>query len=80
MVNMTLTTSLQKTSPSHRKRRVTKRGRRTLESGAISKKSPRKKLMNVAQNNHWWLILKKRRRNLIQNMIKKIMGEDISST
>jgi hypothetical protein len=80
MVKTTLTTSLQKTCPSHRKRRVTKRRRRTLESGAISTKSSGTTLMNVAQNNHWWPRSKKRRRTLIQNMIRKIMGEERSST
>jgi hypothetical protein len=46
--------SLLKTSPSHRKRRVTRRQRRTLENGAISIKSPGTTPMNVAQNSHWW--------------------------
>jgi hypothetical protein len=61
MVKMALTTSLQKTSLSHKKRRVTKIQTRTLENGAISTKSPGKTLMNVAQNIHWWMISKKRR-------------------
>jgi hypothetical protein len=43
------------TSPSHRKRRIIKRRRRTLENGAISKKSPGTTPMNVTQNSHWWL-------------------------
>jgi hypothetical protein len=74
MVKTTLTTSLHKTSPSHIKRRVTERRRRTLESGAISTKSLSTKLVNAAQNNHWWSRSKKRSRKLIQ----KIMGEDKS--
>jgi hypothetical protein len=43
-----------KTSPSHRKRRVTERQRRTPENGVISTKSPGTTPMNVAQNSHWW--------------------------
>jgi hypothetical protein len=54
MVKMALTTSLKKTSPSHKKRRVTERRRRTLENGAISTKSPGTTPMNVTQNSHWW--------------------------
>jgi hypothetical protein len=76
MVKMTLTTNLHKTSPSHRKRRVTKIRRRKLENGAISTKSPGTTPMNVAQNNHWWMRSKKRRQTLFQ----KIMEEDRSST
>jgi hypothetical protein len=39
MVKKIITTSLQKTIPSHRKRRVMGRQRRTLETGAISTKN-----------------------------------------
>jgi hypothetical protein len=53
MTKTTLTNSLPKTSPSHRKRRVTGRQRRTLENGAISTKSPGTTPTNVAQNSHW---------------------------
>jgi hypothetical protein len=54
MTKTTLTDSLPKTSPSHRKRRVMGRQRRTLEDGVIYTKSPGKTPMNVARNNHWW--------------------------
>jgi hypothetical protein len=54
MKNTSLTNSLPKTNPSHRKRRVTGRQRRTPENSVISTKSPGTKLMNVAQNSHWW--------------------------
>ena len=80
MTKMTLTNSLSKTSPSHRKRRITGRQRRTLENGAISTKSPGTTPMNVTQNNHWWLISKTRSRTLIQNPIMKILVKDRSST
>jgi hypothetical protein len=80
MIKKTLTNNLSKTSPSHRKRRVTGRGRRTLKSGVISTKSPGTTLMNVSQNNHWWLRSKTRSRTLIQNMIQKILVEDRSLT
>jgi hypothetical protein len=69
-----------KTSPSHRKRRVTGRRRRTPENGVISTKSPGTTPMNVAQNSHWWLKSKTRSRTLIQNLIQKILTEDRSST
>jgi hypothetical protein len=75
-----LTNNLPKTSPSHRKRRVTERRRRTLENGAISTKSPGTTPMNVAQNSHWWPRSKTRSRTLIQNLIQKILIEDRSST
>jgi hypothetical protein len=55
MTKTTLTNSLPKTSPSHRKRRVTGRQRRTPKNGAISTKSPGTTPMNVAQNSHWWM-------------------------
>jgi hypothetical protein len=80
MVKTALTTSLQKTSPSHRKRRVTERRRRTLENGVISTKSPGTTPMNVTQNNHWWPRSKTRSPTLIQNLIQKILVEDRSST
>jgi hypothetical protein len=50
MIKTTLTNNIPKTSPSHRKRRVTERRRRTLENGVISTKSPGTTPMNVAQN------------------------------
>jgi hypothetical protein len=80
MIKTTLTNSLPKTSPSHRKRRVTERQRRTLENGVISTKSPGTTPMNVAQNSHWWPRSKTRSRTLIQNLIQKILIEDRSST
>jgi hypothetical protein len=75
MIKMTLTNSLLKTSPSHRKRRVTGRQRRTPENGVISTKSPGTTPMNVAQNSHWWPKSKTRSRTLIQNLIQKILDK-----
>jgi hypothetical protein len=80
MTKTTLTNSLPKTSPSHRKRRVTGRQRRTPENGVISTKAPGTTPMNVAQNSHWWPRSKTRSRTLIQNLILKIMVKDRSST
>jgi hypothetical protein len=80
MIKTPLTNSLPKTSPSHKKRRVTGRRRRTPENGVISTKAPGTTSMNIAQNNHWWPRSKTRSRTLIQNMIKKILIEDRSST
>jgi hypothetical protein len=60
MTKMALTNSSTKTSPRHRKRRVTGRQRRTPENGMISTKSPGTTLMNVIQNSHWWPRLKTR--------------------
>jgi hypothetical protein len=80
MVKTALTTSLQKKSPSHRKRRTTERRRRTLENGAISTKSHGTTPMNVAQNSHWWSRSNIRSRTLIQNLIQKILVENRSST
>jgi hypothetical protein len=80
MTKTTLTNSLPKTSPSHRKRRVTKRQRRTLENGVISTKSPGTTPMNVAQNSHCWPRSKTRSRTLIQNLILKILVYDRSLT
>jgi hypothetical protein len=76
----TLTNSLPKTSPSHRKRRVTGRQRRTPENGAISTKAPGTTPMNVTQNSHWWPRSKTRSQTLIQNLILKILVKDRSST
>jgi hypothetical protein len=78
MIKTALTNSLLKTSPSHRKRRVIEKMKRTLESGVISTKSPGTTLMNFSQNNHWWSRSKTRSRTLIQNMIKKILVKDRS--
>ena len=80
MTKTTLTNSLPKTSPSHRKRRVTGRQRRTLENGTISTKVPGTTSINVAQNSHWWLRSKTKRQTLIQNLIMKILVKDRSST
>ena len=55
MTKMALTSSLPKTSPRHKKIRVTGRQRRTPKNGAISTKSPGTTSMNVAQKIHWWL-------------------------
>jgi hypothetical protein len=68
--------SLPKTSPRHRKRRVTRRQRRTPENGAISTKSPGTTPMNVTQNSHWWPRSKTRSRTLIQNLILKTLVKD----
>jgi hypothetical protein len=80
MTKTTLTKSLSKTSPSHRKRRVTGRQRRTPENGVISTKSPCTTPMNVAQNSHWWLRSKTRSQTLIQNLILKLLVKDKSLT
>jgi hypothetical protein len=80
MTKTTLTNSLPKTSPSHKKRRVTGRQRRTSENGVISTKSPGTTPTNVAQNSHWWPRSKTRSRTLIQNLILKILVKDRSST
>jgi hypothetical protein len=69
-----------KTSPRHRKRRVTGRQRRTPKNGVISTKSPGTTPMNVAQNSHWWLRSKTRSQTLIQNLILKILVKDRSLT
>jgi hypothetical protein len=80
MTKTTLTNSLPKTSPRHRKRRVTGRQRRTPENGVSSTKSPSTTPMNVAQNSHWWPRSKTKSRTLIQNLILKIMVKDRSLT
>jgi hypothetical protein len=67
------TTKLKKTSPSYRKRRVTRRQRRKLGSGVTSKKSLGTTPMNVAKNHHWWSISKKKSRALTHNLIQKII-------
>jgi hypothetical protein len=79
-IKTTLTNSLPKTNPSHRKRRVTRRQRRTPENGVISTKSPGTTPMNVAQNSHWWPISKTRSQTLIHNLIMKILVKDRSLT
>jgi hypothetical protein len=63
MTKMALTNSSLKTSPRHRKRRVTGRQRRTPENGVISTKSPGTTPMNVAQNSHWWSKIKDKELN-----------------
>ena len=78
MTKTTLTNSLPKTSPRHRKRMVMGRQRRRLENESISTKSPGTTPMNVTQNNHWWQ-KSKMSRTLIQNLIQKIMEKDRSS-
>jgi hypothetical protein len=80
MTKTTLTNSLLKTSPSHKKRRVTGRQRRTSKNGAILTKSPGTTPMNVAQNSHWWPRSKTRSWTLIQNLILKILVKDRSLT
>ena len=80
MVKMALTNRLQKTSPSHRKRRVRGRQRRTPENGTISTKSHSTTPMNVTQKNHWWLRSKTKSQTLIQNLILKILVKDRSLT
>jgi hypothetical protein len=80
MTKTTLTNSLSKTSPSHRKRRVTGRQRRTPENGVIYTKSPGTTPMNVAQNSHWWPRSKTRSQTLIQNLILKILVNEKSLT
>jgi hypothetical protein len=80
MTKTTLTNSLPKTSPRHRKRRVMGRQRRTPKNGVISTKSPGTTPMNVAQNSHWWSRSKTRSRTLIHNLILKILVKDRSLT
>jgi hypothetical protein len=63
MTKTTLTNSLSKTSPRHRKRRVTGRQRRTPKNGVISTKSLGTTPMNVAQNSHWWPKIKDKEPN-----------------
>jgi hypothetical protein len=80
MTKITLTGSLLKTSPSHRKRRVTGRERRTPENGAIFAKAPGTTPMNITQKNHWWPRSKIRGRTLIHNLILKILVKERSLT
>jgi hypothetical protein len=80
MTKTALTNSLLKTSPSHRKRRVMGRQRRTSENGVISTKAPGTTPMNVAQKIRWWPRSKTRIRTLILNLILKILVKDKSST
>jgi hypothetical protein len=80
MTKTTLTKSLPKTSPRHKKRRVMGRQRRTPENGVISTKSPGTTPMNVAQNSHWWPRSKTRSQTLSQNLILKILVKDKSLT
>jgi hypothetical protein len=80
MTKTALTNSLPKTSPSHRKRRVMGRQRRTRENGVISTKSLGTTPMNVTQNSDWWPRSKTRSRSLIQNLIFKILVKDRSLT
>jgi hypothetical protein len=80
MTKTTLTNSLPKTSPHHRKRRVTGRQRRTLGNGVISRKSLGTTPMNFAQNSYWWPRSKTRSQTLIQNLIMKILVKDRSLT
>jgi hypothetical protein len=80
MTKTALTNNLPKTSPRHKKRRVTGRQRRTPENGVISTKSPGTTPMNVAQNSHWWPRSKTRSQTLILNLILKIMVNDRSLT
>jgi hypothetical protein len=80
MTKMALTNSLPKTSPRHRKRRVTRSQRRTTENGVISTKSLGTTPMNVTQNSHWWPRSKTRSQTLIQNLILKILVKDRSLT
>jgi hypothetical protein len=80
MTKTTLTSSLPKTSPRHKKSRATGRQRRATENGVSSTKAPGTTPMNVAQNSHWWLRSKTKSRTLIQNLILKIMVKDRSLT
>ena len=79
MIKTTLTNSLLKTSPSHRKRRVKEIQRMTLGNGVTSTKTPGTTPMNVARNIHWWPRSKTRSRTLIQNLIQKILKTNRSS-
>jgi hypothetical protein len=51
IINKNLTKNLLKTHPSHRKRRVIERQRRTPESSGISTKSPSTTLMNITKKS-----------------------------
>jgi hypothetical protein len=80
MIKIAITNSLPKTHPRHKKIRVTEIQRIKLESGGISTKSPRKKLMIITQNYPWWPRSKKRSLTLSQNLFQKIMEEYTSWT
>jgi hypothetical protein len=80
MTKTALTNNLPKTSPRHRRRRVTGRERRTPKNGASSTKALSTTPMNVAQNSHWWSRSKTKSRTLIHNLILKIMVKDRSLT
>jgi hypothetical protein len=79
MIKKALKNSLLKTSPSHRKRKVTERQKRTPENGGISKNSPITTPRHVAQNNHWCSRSKTRSQTMIHNLILKILVKDRSS-
>jgi hypothetical protein len=79
MSKTALTNSLSKTSPSHKKIRVTGRQRRTPKNGVIFIKVPGTTPMNVTQNSDWWSISKTRIRTIIENLILKILVKDKSS-
>jgi hypothetical protein len=70
--------NLKTTIPSHGKRRVIGRIKRTLGGGATSKISLGTTPMNVTQSNHWWLSSKKESRALTQTLIQKIIKGDRS--
>jgi hypothetical protein len=80
MIKIKLINSLPKTSPSHRKRRVRGRQRRTPKNGGVFTKYSGTTPSNVSQNSHWWLRSKRRNQTLVQNLITKIVVKDISST
>jgi hypothetical protein len=80
LIKIFLTNSLPKSRPSHRKRRVMGRQRRTLENGVISTKALGTTPMNVSQNSHWWSKSNTRSRTLIRNLILKILLKDRSLT
>jgi hypothetical protein len=80
MTKMARINSLPRASPSHKKRRVTGRQRRTPKNGVSSTKSLGTTPMNVTQNSHWWPRSKTRSQTLIQNLILKIMVKERSST
>jgi hypothetical protein len=67
--------NLKRASLRHRKRRVSRSLRKTIESGVSSKIAPVTIQMNFTLNSHWWLSSKKKDRNrtwtLIQNTIKR---------
>jgi hypothetical protein len=80
MIKTDLTKSIPKTSPSHMKRRVTGRQRRTPKNAAISTKSPGTTPMNVAQNSHWWSEIKDKESNPDSEDSKNIDRRQIIDT